>query len=364
MENPEDLEHILSCHWPHLFASIDPTTPITLSKLSTRNWLISSTSNGGLSYVLKSASTLSTNSLDFELQYLIDLNRFLSNEYNVPVPISTVTGQYHANGRYWLYEYINGNVYADNDTSHLFDEKELISLAKLISKYHQFLMTHSPSLATNKRSTTREHLLDELKQAADGIPQSSSSSSTTIATTTTTTNVIDVVSQYFIGCYPLLCRLLRDSLSRQQKTNIIRSYPIHRNLRPSKVVWSSSDNNRVIGLLDFENVNHDTLWRDLAVCLSTFCTSSSPSIITDVDRMRIFIEEYMKQMSGGTARVSSQTEQEVFQLIVDEIILCAIEDFTFIYWQYIHQRDKFQGLKAMEFYYKRALWHAEHALKK
>jgi hypothetical protein len=29
-------------------------------------------------------------------------------------------------------------------------------------------MTHSPSLATNKRSTTREHLLDELKQAAVG----------------------------------------------------------------------------------------------------------------------------------------------------------------------------------------------------
>ncbi|CAF3472289.1 unnamed protein product, partial [Rotaria socialis] len=328
-----------------------------------RNWLISS--NGGLSYILKSASTLSINSLDFELQYLIDLNRFLSNEYRVPIPISTVTGQYHANGKYWLYEFIDGKVYADNDTSHLFDEKELISLAKCISKYHQFLMTHSPSLASNKRSTTREHLLDELKQAADGIPQISSSTITTTTTTTvttTTTSGIDLVSQYFVGCYPLLCRLLRDSLSRQQKSNIIRSYPIHRNLRPSKVVWSRD--NHVIALLDFENVNHDTLWRDLAVCLSTFCTSSSPSIITDVDRMRIFIEEYMKQMSGGTARVSSQTEQEVFQLIVDEIILCAIEDFTFIYWQYIHQREKFQGLKAMEFYYKRALWHAEHALKK
>jgi len=80
--------------------------------------------------------------------------------------------------------------------------------------------------------------------------------------------------------------------------------------------------------LDFENVNHDTLWQDLAVCLSIFCTSSSQSIIIDGDRMRIFIEEYVKQMSGGTARVSSQTEHEVFQLIVDEIILCACEDFT------------------------------------
>jgi len=80
--------------------------------------------------------------------------------------------------------------------------------------------------------------------------------------------------------------------------------------------------------------------------------------------MRTFIQEYMKQMSGGIAKVSSQTEQEVFQLIVDEIILCAIEDFTFIYWQYQNQNDKFQGINALEFYYKRALWHAEHALKK
>jgi len=77
------------------------------------------------------------------------------------------------------------------------------------------------------------------------------------------------------------------------------------------------------------------LWRDLAVCLSTFCTSSSPSIITDVDRTRIFIGEYMKQISSGVAKVSSQNE-EVFHLIMDEIILCACEDFIFIYWQYQH----------------------------
>lgn len=78
------------------------------------------------------------------------------------------------------------------------------------------------------------------------------------------------------------------------------------------------------------------LSRDLAVSLSRFCTSSSPSIITDVDRTKIFIGEYVKQISGGVAKVSSQTEQEVFHLIVDEIILCACEDSTFIYWQYQH----------------------------
>ena len=95
-----------SSHWPHIFASVDCTTPITLTKLSLRNWLISSPTDQ--SYILKSISTSSSiNSLDFELQYLIDLNKFFSNEYRVPIPIQRINQQ--------------------NDTTHLFDEKELIS---------------------------------------------------------------------------------------------------------------------------------------------------------------------------------------------------------------------------------------------
>lgn len=397
MENPEDIEDFLLRHWPNLFGQTNENlkNSLRLTKISQRNWLINK-SNGNETFILKNSSNGETN-LDFELNYLMDLNEYFHGEYRVPIPIRTYEGLNHVNSKYWLYEFICGHVYSDNETSnHLFDEKQLISLAKILSKYHQFLITHSPSFANQKRTTTREHLIQELKQAGESIcpstptptpptTSSSSSSSSTIIvslprltssmstcpnplltspipTSTTTTSSVDVVNEYFLHCYPLLCRLLRESLSRYEKSHPNRTYPIHRNIRPSKVIWS--DQNQVIGLLDFENVNHDSLWRDLAVCLSTFCTSSSPSIITDVDRMRIFIEEYMKQMSGGTARVSSQTEQEVFQLIVDEIILCAIEDFTFIYWQFIHQNDKFQGLKAMEFYYKRALWHAEHALRK
>ncbi|CAF0953544.1 unnamed protein product [Adineta steineri] len=75
----------------------------------------------------------------------------------------------------------------------------------------------------------------------NSIPQSS-----------TTTSGIDLASQYFFGCYPLLCRLLHDSLLRQQKCN--------------------SRDNLIIALLNFENVNHDTSWHDLIIYLSTFCT--------------------------------------------------------------------------------------------
>ena len=167
MESGEDLFELVSIHWSHLFSSVDRLTSISLTKVSSRNWLISCL--GGLSYILKSVSI--DNNLDFELKYLIDLNEYFCNEYRVPIPILTVEGLKHVNGKYWLYEYIDGKVYSDNDTTHLFDEKHLISLAKLISRYHQYLIKHSIHLSTNKKNSTREHLINELKQSLVIIPK-------------------------------------------------------------------------------------------------------------------------------------------------------------------------------------------------
>lgn len=166
MENPEDIEDFLLRHWPNLFGQTNENVKhsIRLTKISQRNWLINK-SNGNETFILKNSSNGETN-LDFELNYLIDLNEYFHGEYRVPIPIRTYEGLNHVNSKYWLYEFICGHVYSDNETSnHLFDEKQLISLAKILSKYHQFLITHSPSFANQKRTTTREHLIQELKQA-------------------------------------------------------------------------------------------------------------------------------------------------------------------------------------------------------
>ncbi|UJR31331.1 hypothetical protein I4U23_018829 [Adineta vaga] len=63
--------------------------------------------------------------------------------------------------------------------------------------------------------------------------------------------------------------------------------------------------------------------------------TQSIDVVNESRKERTFIGKYIKQISGGVAKVSSQTEQEVL----------------------------FQGVKALEFYYERALWHADHALK-
>jgi len=76
------------------------------------------------------------------------------------------------------------------------------------------------------------------------------------------------------------------------------------------------------------------------------------------------LKNIWNKIADGIAKVSSQSEQEVSDLIIDEIILRTCEDFTFIYWQYQHQNELFRGIKALEFYDERALWHVKYALKK
>ncbi|UJR20630.1 hypothetical protein I4U23_023755 [Adineta vaga] len=138
--------------------------------------------------------------------------------------------------------YVHGKVYKKSDHEQLFEEKQSISLAKLFSKYHQLLITNSSSLSTNKKSTIREYFLKEFKQSSNVINES--------------------FNEYYLGCYLLLQRLIENLIYAQY-----------------------------------------TLWRDLATCLSTFCTSLPPYITTDVDRMRIYFDEYMKQISDGVSQV-------------------------------------------------------------
>lgn len=160
MENVEEIETLLSRNWPHVFSSFDANTSITLTKVSSHNWLIKCSSD--LSYVLKCCER---SDLDFELKYLSDLNEYLHGEYRVPLPICTLKGDRHVDGRYWLYEYLLGHVYEDSTCEHFFEENQLVLLAHLICRYHQFLITNSATLSTTKKSRTRQHLLDEFQQS-------------------------------------------------------------------------------------------------------------------------------------------------------------------------------------------------------
>ena len=81
------------------------------------------------------------------------------------------------------------------------------------------------------------------------------------------------MNEYYRRIYPLLTRYLEESLSKQDK-KLFKSKLSYRNFPQSKIIWSSiNESTEIIEILCFENIDYDTLWRNLAVCLSTSCTS-------------------------------------------------------------------------------------------
>ena len=205
MDTVDDLEQFLSVHWSHQFASADPNTPITLSKISTRNRLTS-------------FSTSSLNSLHSELQYLLDLSRFMSKEHRVPVPLLTPTDQFHENERDCLDGYIDGKAYADINTCHL-------------------------SMRTNL------------------------SLSLSCLLWTWSVNMSWVVTRGCVFFCVVRCVISRSRIS----FSVIQLIEIFLQV---KCVWLIE--NEVQTLLDFKHIKHETSWRDLPTCLSRFCITSDP----------------------------------------------------------------------------------------
>ncbi|CAF1391410.1 unnamed protein product [Adineta steineri] len=110
-------------------------------------------------------------------------------------------------------------------------------------------------------------------------------------------HVLANIIEQIINADKYLKGLLQDDSEFFKYYKMSTNYLIHRSLYTSKIIWLST------------NENYNTLRRNLAVCLSTFYASSLPSIITNVDQTKIFNQEYMKQISDGIAKVSSETEQ-------------------------------------------------------
>ncbi|CAF1034187.1 unnamed protein product [Didymodactylos carnosus] len=354
-DNNSDIRHLLLTYWPHIFQSSSNDLLISLisqpGSVNT-NWRICLPSTT-TSYVLKRLKH--EQNPQYELNYLIDFQKYLDTSFQVPQPVPLSSSQAifieYNNHFYWLYEHINGIIHKTD-----FNEKQLLSLATCLSKYHRFLITHDPPLHKTEQSHRRQELLDELVTSVKMITSEKQQQSETLE--------IDLVEDYIFDCYPQLSKLIKESLRKHQTvTTTNRSYPIHRDIRPGNVVWN--DNNNVVGLLDFENVDANvcnTLWSDLAICLLTFCCSDDDQSQSDMIKIQILLDEYLKQVFNGLS-IPTSTKHEFINLILDEMILCSIEDYLFLYWQYRNEREKFQGLNEMKLYYKRSIWHYENKSK-
>ncbi|CAF1106042.1 unnamed protein product [Didymodactylos carnosus] len=363
-DDTSDIRHILLTYWPDVFES--SSSDVSVIKLISKpeslhkRWQICLPPTT-TSYILKQLTH--GQNLEYELNYLADFHKYLdTSSLQVPHPIALSSSQAlfieYNHHFYWLYEYINGNIQKVD-----FDEQQMLALATCLSKYHHFLITHNPPLHTKENSHRVARLLDELRTSMAMIRLKKQQQQQQQQQSETTE--IDIVEEYVFDCYPQLSKIIKDILKKKGATaTAIKAYPIHGDIRPTNVIWD--DNKNIIGLLDFENVDENecyTLWRDLAICSLTFCCSDDDQSQSNINKIQILINEYLKLVFIGLP-IPWLTKNEFANSILDEMIMCSIEDYLFLYWQYKNnESENFQGLDEMKLYYKRSIWHYENISK-
>lgn len=163
----------------------------------------------------------------------------------------------------WLYPRISGiSVSSKNLTEH-----NIIQVAKLLGDYHSWIVNSEITPRSFRTdSLNRDALHEELNELMDIISQNPK----------TPTNILDLISQ--VGT---ALNLLSEHTAPHG-----RQHPIHRDLRPSNILWDNE--NRICGILDFENVSDsgDILLRDLSISLLSLGIASH-KVLSDV-----FLAEY------------------------------------------------------------------------
>lgn len=276
-------------------------------------------------YVLRQAVHHRTSAeLGFELAYLNYLNH-TNFRYETPSATPTKDDQLFVNVQgnyYWLYQFLEGIVIER------LNESCLAQLARMMASYHQAI---ERSNLSNGRPTSdlfnRTELLKSIEdyQAEIGRGRRSMAAEMFLRESATLTPILS-------------------GLDVSPYANL-RRYPIHGDINPGNIVWR---NNRLTGLLDWENVsttNGPTV-RDIATMLSHTCRNPKAKSRLDLERSRIFLHFYTQYHPVSPLE---------FRLLPDLMTAGSIEDFLWAFWMLKNdpERARFDRLTQ---YSKEAQW--------
>ncbi len=315
------MEHLREVfqHW-HLTGSAKPITGGHVN----RNWQLDT---GKRMYIIRQvASWKNRDDVLFEQQYLRELQQS-HLKYDFPLPLIATDGSSYLEVPkdeepilIWVYPQISGRLIPHNNmTTH-----NIIEIARFIGIYHSWLVkSNIPSKSHRADTLNRGVLRRELDELANLTAQRSK----------TQNEIANLISQV---------KEALNLLSDYPAPNATQ-YPIHRDLRPSNILWDNE--NRICGILDFENVSDagDILLRDLSVALLSLGIASNKSL-TDV-----FLAEYQLWQP-----LQSDYHQSLPLIHLSGII----EDVSYAIWRWMNQNkaiDVSTWSHCIELYSKRFL---------
>lgn len=293
------------------------------------NWIVRTTKG---KYILRKVAFKNLKELKFKLSYLT----YLKNRrfpYKVPTPLLTKKRKYivRFNGfNFWLYDYIQGSIKAR------FGHTELREVAKALATYHKLIEKSSLDRGKGGGSTfNRKPVLKELNMFKSKVLKNPKP---------------DAKDNIFFKEAKVLVPLL-ESLNGKEYSNLKR-FPIHRDINPENTLWRGT---KLVGIIDWENVSgiNDTIIKDIVGMLQYSCRNKTYKYKTDLNLAKFCLREYKKY---------HHLCKDEIRFIPDVITAGAIEDFSYAYWQLVHD-PKRAKLYRLKLYSKVAVWHNKNKVK-
>ncbi|MFW9929710.1 MAG: phosphotransferase [Candidatus Thorarchaeota archaeon] len=295
------------------------------------NWILN-TDNG--KYILKQVEqTRKESNIHFEFDYLLYLKN-TGFPYQIPVPVLNKRGKYlisKDNHYYWMYHYIEG------ETDVEMDNFRLKEVAKLLATYHNFVERSGLDNGILKQSDYEnlgynswvlketEDYLNKLKDQNEYLPED------------------DLLKLYGPQLIDITKKLETNKISSFPK------YPLHRDIGGDNIVWK---NNKLVGLLDFENVPifNEPFIKDIAVTAMSLCRNKNNLYESDLEAIKVLLDEYRQYKS---------LKKEEISFLPEIITLGFVEDFNYAYWMLKHD-PKRAKIERLHKYAKFALWQIEN----
>lgn len=290
---------------------------------SNHNWIVK-TSKG--KFILRRAPNFrKLKDLRFELTYLTQLKK-TGFPYKIPSPLETRDKKNlvrYKGGNWWLYQFIEGNIVEPIPLS------LIPQLGQMIAVCHNIM--EKMTISNGKKKTdsfNRKLILKELNSFKRK-----------------TLSIKKKKEKHIIFLEEIrkLLPLLK-SLDQKEYSKLPQ-YPIHRDFNPENILW---DKNRLVGVIDFENVGvmNDILISDIMSSISMAATTEKEHAL-DMTKFEAFMKEYQRHR-----KLSNQE----LELLPNMFISGWIEAFSWQYWLQLNDPKRAQ-LHRLKLYSNAAQWH-------
>jgi len=311
----EEIKEVLS-NW-----DIGKVKSIKLSKkgVVNYNWFIKT--DKGEFFLRKFMGNHSLEDLKFEIDYLKKLKTRGFN-YKTPSPIVSKEGNFlikYKNRYFWLDNFIEGKIKTR------FGKEELTELARMLSQYHNILeKLKIRCKRTDNKDFGRKIVLNEMNLFLKKINKK---------------NKLSKEEKIYLKECNKLIPLLK--ILDTKDYSELKKYAIHRDLNPENILWK---NNKISGILDFENVSqeNDSFIKDICIILQSPCSDKKHNL--NMDKARFFINEYKSHRN--------LTKKEIC-LIPDLMSAGFIEDYQYQFWLWVNDKKR-ANINNLKLYSKRA----------